>query len=54
MKKPFIKLTCISIGYIVLSFGLGMLVTYFLPSYILVIIEAIIIIVAGVLCLTGR
>ena len=42
------------IGYLVLAFGAGMLVTYFLPCGILVIIEALIIIAAGALCLAGR
>ncbi|MDD6266017.1 MAG: hypothetical protein PUB34_06950 [Clostridia bacterium] len=54
MKKPFLKLSGLSIGYIVLSFGLGMLITYFIPPCILVILEAIIIIIAGLLCLIGK
>lgn len=48
------RFTCKLVGYLVLAFGVGIIVTYFLPAFILVIIEAAIIIAAGILWLTKR
>lgn len=42
------------LGYLILAFGAGILLTYFLPAFILVIIEAAIIIGAGLLWLNRR
>lgn len=44
---------CKLLGYLVLAFGAGIILTYFLPCSVLVVIEAIIIIAAGVLYLMG-
>ena len=41
------------IGYLVLAFGCGVVLTYLLPIKILVIIETILIIAAGILWLFG-
>ena len=41
------------IGYLVLAFGCGIALTYLLPVKILVIIEAVLIIAAGLLWLLG-
>jgi hypothetical protein len=38
-----------ALGCIILSFGVGVLLTFFLPSYFLAAIEAIVIIAAGIL-----
>ncbi len=42
------------IVYLILAFGAGIILTYFLPAFILVIIEAAIIIGAGVIWLNRR
>ena len=42
------------IALIVLSFGAGIVVTYFLPAKLLVILEAAIIIAAGLFCILGK
>jgi len=43
-----------TIGVAVLSFGAGIIVSFFLPSYVLVWIEALLLVGAGVLYLTNR
>ncbi|MBQ4055358.1 MAG: hypothetical protein IJD17_06545 [Clostridia bacterium] len=48
------KCTANFFGYLILAFGAGILLTYFLPAFILVIIETSIIIGAGILRLTRR
>lgn len=48
------KCTAKLLGYIILAFGAGILLTYFLPAFILVIIESAIIIGAGILWLNNR
>ena len=48
------KCICRSAGYIALAFGAGILLTYFLPCSVLVVIESIIIISAGAVYLTNR
>ncbi|MBQ7161000.1 MAG: hypothetical protein IJR90_04770 [Clostridia bacterium] len=47
------KCTTKLIGYLVLAFGCGIVLTYLLPIKLLVIIEAVLIIAAGVLWLLG-
>ena len=37
------------LGISVLSFGLGVLLAFFLPAYFLVVIEAIVIVASGIL-----
>lgn len=48
------KCTAKLLGYLVLAFGAGILLTYFLPAFILVIIETAIIIGVGILWLNNR
>ncbi|MBQ3099768.1 MAG: hypothetical protein IJC50_02145 [Clostridia bacterium] len=48
------KCTAKILGYLVLAFGAGILLTYFLPAFILVIIETAIIIGVGILWLNNR
>lgn len=38
-----------ALGFIVLSFGCGILLAFFLPTYFLAALEAIVIIAAGIL-----
>lgn len=38
-----------ALGFIVLSFGCGVLLAFFLPTYFLAVIEAVVIIAAGLL-----
>ena len=47
------KCTYKAIGYLVLAFGLGIALTFLLPIKLLVILETILIIAAGVLWLIG-
>ena len=42
------------IGYIVLAFGAGIVLTYFLPTGVLVVTEAVIIVAAGLLWLFNK
>ena len=42
------------LGLIVLAFGAGIILTYFLPAGVLVVIEAAIIIAAGVFYVFGK
>jgi len=37
------------LGFIILSFGCGILLAFFLPTYFLAVIEAVVIIAAGIL-----
>lgn len=43
-----------TIGYIVLAFGAGIALTYFLPIKLLVIVETVLLIAAGVLWLIKK
>ncbi len=43
-----------SAGYIAMAFGAGILLTYFLPCSVLVVMESLIIIAAGTVYLTNR
>ena len=43
-----------AIGLCVLSFGAGILLAFFLPSYFLAAIEAVVIIAAGILYLIQK
>ena len=47
------KCTYRIIGYLVLAFGCGIVLTYLLPIKLLVIIETVLMIVAGILWLLG-
>ena len=50
-----IKRKCnLFMGAVVLSFGAGIFMTYFLPLHILVIIEAAVIVSAGLLFIVGK
>lgn len=49
-----VKYICKSAGYIALAFGAGILLTYFLPCSVLVILESVIIIAAGAVYLSNR
>ena len=42
------------VGYLVLAFGAGVALTYFLPVTVLVIIETVMIIAAGLLWLLNK
>lgn len=48
------KFLCKIAGYLVLAFGVGVLLTYFLPCSVLVAIEAVIIIASGLVYLLNR
>ena len=48
-----VRCICRSAGYIALAFGAGILLTYFLPCSVLVVIESLIIISAGVFYFTN-
>lgn len=54
MEGEIMKCTSKLLGYLVLAFGAGIVLTYFLPAFILVIIEGVIIIGAGILWLIKR
>ena len=49
-----IKCACKTAGYLALAFGAGILLTYFLPCSVLVILESLIIIAAGIVYLTNK
>lgn len=49
-----IRYVCKSAGYIAMAFGAGILLTYFLPCSVLVVMESVIIIAAGTVYLTNR
>lgn len=49
-----IKCVCRSAGYIAIAFGAGILLTYFLPCSVLVVLESLIIIAAATVYLTNR
>lgn len=46
--------TCKMIGGAILAFGLGVLVSFFIPEPVLVVIEALVIIGLGCLCFSQR
>lgn len=48
------QLLCKTIGVAVLSFGVGVLVSFFLPEQVLVVIEAITIIGVGCIYFSGK
>ena len=48
------KQMCKVIGLAILAFGLGVLVSFFIPEQVLVVIEAVIIIAIGCLYFTQR
>lgn len=48
------KCTARLVGLIILAFGLGMLLSFFLPDGILVVIEAVVIIGIGCLYFSGK
>ena len=41
-------------GYLALAFGMGILLTYFLPAFILILIEIAIFVGVGILRLNNR
>ena len=43
-----------TVGIIILSFGVGILASFFLPEAVLVVIEALVIISVGLLWLCGK
>ena len=45
---------CRTVGVAVLAFGLGVLISFFLPDTVLAVIEAFVIIAVGVLFFTKR
>ena len=45
---------CKTVGVAVLAFGLGVLVSFFLPDTVLAVIEALVIIAVGVLFFAKR
>lgn len=49
-----IKCVCRFAGYIALAFGAGILLTYFLPASVLVVLESVTIIAAGGVYLINR
>jgi hypothetical protein len=48
------QLLCKTIGVAVLSFGVGVLVSFFLPDKVLVVIEALLIVAIGTLFFLGQ
>ena len=40
-----------SLGVVVSAFGMGILIAFFLPDAVLVVVEALVIVTAGCLCL---
>lgn len=49
-----IRTVCKFAGYTALAFGAGILLTYFLPCSVLVVLESAIIILAGAVYLINR
>ncbi len=45
---------CRVLGIAILSFGIGVLVSFFLPQQVLVVIEAITIIGVGLICFSKK
>ena len=45
---------CRAAGVIVIAFGAGILLTFFLPVRVLIVIESAVIVAAGLLILTRR
>jgi uncharacterized membrane protein YccC len=45
---------CRVLGTAILAFGVGVLVSFFLPEQVLVVIEAITIIGVGLICFSGK